>query len=47
MSMDVCYKCGALVDTDEGVDCYVDIGNQRRLEKIVCICEKCREEDDE
>lgn len=39
MSMDRCYKCGNFVDTDDDVDCYVEVkyGQDR------CYCEPCRE----
>ena len=43
MSMDRCHDCGRAVDTDDDPGCYIEIGNQRRLHKEVCICEPCRE----
>ena len=44
MSMDRCHDCGRLVDTDDDLECYVDIGDQRWHMKEVCICESCRED---
>lgn len=43
MSIDVCSKCDAYVDTDFDCDCYVEVGNMRKLTKTVCICEPCRD----
>ena len=42
MSMDICQRCDCDVDTDWDMDCYV--GEPR---KEVCICEYCREKDEE
>lgn len=43
MSMERCHNCGRAIDTDFDAECYVDIGNMRRLENIVPLCEPCRE----
>lgn len=44
MSIDVCSKCDAYVDTDFDCDCYVEVGNMRKQTETKCICERCREE---
>jgi hypothetical protein len=44
MSMVCCEKCDRLIDSDEDGDCFVEIGNMRRLHKEVVWCEWCREE---
>lgn len=43
MSIDRCRSCGCLVDTDADPDAYVDLGNQRGLEDLACLCCDCRE----
>ena len=47
MSMDTCSHCSKLVDTDFDLDFYVDIGNQRRLEQWIGLCESCRDRREE
>lgn len=44
MSMIACVACGHLIDSDMDVDCFVEIGNMKRLHKDVVWCESCREE---
>lgn len=44
MSMIACEACGHLIDSDIDVDCFVEIGNMKRLHKEVVWCEPCREE---
>ena len=39
MSMDRCYDCQQIFDTDDDPECWVEIGNMRRLNKCVPICE--------
>ena len=46
MSIDRCHDCRRLVDTDDDPECYVEIGNMRRLHKEACVCEPCRERRD-
>ena len=46
MSIDRCHDCGRLVDTDDDPECYIEIGNMRRLHKETCVCEPCRERRD-
>ena len=43
MSIDTCTHCNAYIDTDEDGDCYIEIGNMRRLTDTICLCEPCRE----
>lgn len=43
MSMIACEACGHLIDSDIDVDCFVEIGNMKRLHKEVVWCEPCRE----
>jgi hypothetical protein len=43
MSMDVCHDCDRPVDTDDDPDCYIEVGNMRRLTQTICVCEPCRE----
>ncbi len=38
MSMAICDKCGAPVDSDDDPECFENDKNQ-------CICESCREEE--
>lgn len=44
MSMICCEKCDAFIDSDSDPDCFVEIGNMKRLHKEVVWCESCREE---
>ena len=43
MSIDVCKHCCAYVDTDDDPDFYVEIGNMRRMNDTIGLCERCRE----
>lgn len=45
MSIDVCVDCDAYVDTDSDGDCYVERGNMRRMTFTVCVCERCRDKE--
>lgn len=47
MSMVCCEKCARLIDSDVDSDCFVEIGNMRRLHGTVIWCEWCREEEAE
>lgn len=42
MSMVICSDCDAPVDSDHDPDCFVDIGNMRRLHQTITLCENCR-----
>jgi hypothetical protein len=44
MSMICCEQCGHLIDSDDDPDCFVEVGNMRRLHKEIVLCEGCREE---
>lgn len=42
MSMCVCHDCGTPVDSDEDRNCFVEVGNMRRLTHEIIVCETCR-----
>ena len=44
MSMCVCQRCDAYIDSDFDPDCFVEVGNMRKLNQTIVLCEKCREE---
>lgn len=44
MSMIACSECRRLVNTDDDPDCFVEVGNMRRLTSTIVLCEPCREE---
>lgn len=44
MSWCKCSSCRALIDSDADPDCFVEIGNQRRLVIEMILCASCREE---
>ena len=44
MSMIICQDCGAYIDSDDDPDCFVEVGNMRRLHSTKVMCEKCRDE---
>ena len=43
MSIIVCEKCDAYIDSDNDPDCFVEVGNMRRLHKTEVMCERCRD----
>lgn len=43
MSIIVCDECSAYIDSDHDCDCFVELGNMRRLHKEVVMCERCRD----
>ena len=43
MSMIVCEKCDAYIDSDFDCDCFVEVGNMRKHRQTVVMCEPCRE----
>ncbi len=43
MSMVNCEECNAYIDSDVDCDCFVEVGNMRRLHKTIVLCEPCRE----
>ncbi len=43
MSMIACQRCPTLIDSDDDPECFVEVGNMRRLHKTVILCEACRE----
>lgn len=44
MSMCVCESCDAYIDSDDDPDCFVEVGNMRRLNQTNVMCERCRDE---
>ena len=44
MSIVVCSGCDAYIDSDFDCDCFVEVGNMRRLHHTIVLCERCREE---
>lgn len=46
MSVIRCEACDAIFDSDEDPDCFVEVGNMRRLHKTLILCEHCRDERD-
>ena len=43
MSMVNCSECDKYIDSDIDCDCFVDVGNMRRMHKTIVLCEACRE----
>ena len=43
MSMVICEGCDALTDSDDDPECFVEVGNMRRLHKTEVMCENCRD----
>lgn len=44
MSIIICQSCDAYIDSDFDANCFVEIGNQRRLHQTKILCERCRDE---
>ena len=42
MSMVTCWDCDAIFDSDDDPDCFVEIGNMRRMTQTLILCENCR-----
>jgi hypothetical protein len=47
MSMDICHRCDAPVDTDFDLDCYQPDQRDSMGHRDICICERCREHEAE
>lgn len=47
MSVVICQRCDALIDSDDDPDCFVETGNMRRLHETTILCEPCRERREE
>ena len=43
MSMCICEACDAPIDSDDDPDCFVEVGNMRRMTFTKIYCESCRE----
>ncbi len=37
-----CEDCKSLIHPDDDPDCFVEVGNMRRLHKGIVLCERCR-----
>ena len=46
MSICTCSNCGAFIDSDDDPDCFVEVGNMRRMNWTIILCEQCRDEDE-
>jgi len=46
MSMIRCEECDEIFDSDEDPECFVEVGNMRRLHQTKVICEYCRDDMD-
>ena len=46
MSIVICERCDAWVDSDNDPEVFVEIGNMRRLHQTIVLCESCRDRDD-
>ena len=44
MSMIRCESCSHLIDSDDDPDCFVYVGNYKRLHAEMVLCERCRDE---
>ena len=43
MSMIFCHDCDRIFDTDDDPDCWIEVGNMRRMTWEVPVCEPCRQ----
>lgn len=43
MSMVMCESCDRPIDSDDDPECFVEVGNMRRLHQTKVLCEPCRE----
>lgn len=43
MSMAKCKDCDRVFDTDEDPDCFIEVGNMRRMNWTEIVCEPCRD----
>ena len=43
MSMVICETCDRLIDSDDDLDCFIEVGNMKRWHKTEVMCEVCRE----
>jgi len=47
MSMCICSGCFNYIDSDNDPDCFIEVGNMRRMNCVIILCERCREEREE
>ncbi len=43
MSIERCESCCRPIDTDFDSECYVEVGNMRRMTWTIALCEPCRD----
>lgn len=43
MSMIKCYSCAEIFCTDDDPECWVEIGNMRRMTTTEAVCQRCRD----
>ncbi len=43
MSWITCQGCGSSINSDDDPDCFVEIGNMRRLHQTAVLCDRCRQ----
>lgn len=43
MSIIMCERCNHRIDSDYDAECFVEIGNMRRLHQTIVLCEACRD----
>ena len=43
MSMVKCNDCGGTFSSDNDPDCFVEVGNMRRMNETIILCDQCRE----
>lgn len=43
MSIIICESCDRMIDSDDDPDCFVEVGNMRRMHQTAVYCEPCRE----
>lgn len=44
MSMVMCERCDRMIDSDFDAECFVYVGNYKRLHAEMVLCERCRED---
>lgn len=42
MSCVRCESCSTIIDSDFDLECFVEVGNMRRLHQTMVLCEHCR-----
>ena len=39
----ICKECDRIINSDADPDCFVEVGNMRRMHKEIILCKPCRE----